>query len=93
MHVVAASAALVYVPEAQSAHVVALMELTLAHCPWRTGQAGRCAGPALHFAASNHGDPAVLELLIREYPLALCATSSSGHTPLQIATLYNHSAA
>ena len=38
-------------------------------------------------------DPAVLELLIREHPLAQCATDSSGRTPLQNAALYNRSAA
>jgi len=43
----------------------------------------------LHFAASSHSDPAVVELMIREHPLALCATSSGGDTPLQLATIYN----
>ena len=47
---------------------------------------------ALHYAAYCHGNPAVLELLIREHPLALCATNSDGHTPLQHchATILNH---
>ena len=36
---------------------------------------------ALHLAACNHPDPSVLELLIREHPLALLATSAYG-TPL-----------
>jgi len=41
---------------------------------------------ALHCAARNHSDPAVLEFLILEHPLALCATSATGRTPLLIAT-------
>ena len=41
---------------------------------------------ALHWAAGGHSDPAVLELLIREHPLALSATSISGRTPQQYAT-------
>ena len=41
---------------------------------------------ALHYAAINNSDPAVLELLIREYPLALSATDSMhAETPLQFA--------
>jgi len=41
----------------------------------------------LHYAACHHSDPAVLELLIREHPLALCATDSMhGRNPLQWAT-------
>jgi len=44
----------------------------------------------LHFAAASCNEPAVLELLIREHPLALCATTGWGRTPLQLATLYNH---
>ena len=47
---------------------------------------------ALHCAARRHSDPAVAELLIRELPLALCATTDYDRTPLQIATLYNRSA-
>jgi len=47
-------------------------------------------------AACNHSDPAVavVELLIREHPLALSATDSSGRNPLQIvATVCNRPAA
>ena len=47
---------------------------------------------ALHRAAINHSDPAVLELLVREHPLALSATTTSGSTPLQYATLNNRPA-
>jgi len=36
---------------------------------------------ALHYAAQCHSDPAVLKLFIREHPLALSATDSSGSTP------------
>ena len=43
---------------------------------------------ALHFAA-YHCDPAVLELLIREHPLALCSINGYGFTPLQHATAFN----
>jgi len=48
---------------------------------------------ALHCAAAEHSDPAVLELLIREHPLAMCATASNGRTPLQNAINYDRSAA
>ena len=41
---------------------------------------------ALHCAASFHSDLAVVELLIREHPLALSTTISSGFTPLQLGT-------
>ena len=41
---------------------------------------------ALHCAAYSHSDPAVVELLIREHPLALSTTDNSGRTPLQWAT-------
>jgi len=44
---------------------------------------------ALHWAARFHSDPAVLELLIREHPLALSATDSIGRTPQQYATTWN----
>ena len=43
-----------------------------------------------HGAAYSHDDPAVLELLIREYPLALCAIDYDGLTPLQEAYLAFH---
>ena len=36
---------------------------------------------ALHWAAAYHSDTAVFELLVREYPLALFATTSKGNTP------------
>jgi len=44
---------------------------------------------ALRYAAANHSDPAVLELLIREHPLALSATDRSGgnNCPAQIISL------
>jgi len=42
---------------------------------------------ALHHAAYHHSNPAVLELLIREHPLALSATNEFGDTPLQCAIL------
>ena len=48
---------------------------------------------ALHFAALHHRDPVVLELLIREHPLALCVTNISGRTPQQLATVCNVPAA
>jgi len=48
---------------------------------------------ALYCATYNHIDPAVLELLIREHPLVLCATNSSGRTPLQLAAFFNPPAA
>ena len=35
----------------------------------------------LHCATNRHSDPAVLELLIREHPLALCAANCDGKTP------------
>ena len=47
---------------------------------------------ALHFAAC-HRDSAVVELLIREHPLALSATDSRGRTSQQYATLNNSPAA
>ena len=47
---------------------------------------------ALHFTAHNHSDPAVFELLIREQPLALCATDDDGRTPLQDAISNNRPA-
>jgi len=48
---------------------------------------------ALHYAACHHSNLAVVELLIREYPLALSATTNIGGTPRQLATVYNRSAA
>jgi len=48
---------------------------------------------ALHYASECHSDPAVLELLIREHPLALSATDGFGRTPLQWATFNNRPAA
>jgi len=48
---------------------------------------------ALHWAACKHSDPAILELLIREHPLALQTTDNYGHTPLQDATFYGRPAA
>ena len=48
---------------------------------------------ALHLAARWHSDPAVLEFLIREHPLALCATDFWGETPLQRAIVGNRPAA
>ena len=48
---------------------------------------------ALHYAAANHSDPAVLELLIREHPLALSANNIISRTPLQTTTVHNHPAA
>ena len=47
----------------------------------------------LRYAAGWHSDPAVVELLIREHPLALCETDDSGNTPQQVATNWNRSAA
>jgi len=47
----------------------------------------------LHWAAVTHSDLAVVELLIREHPLALSATNISGHTPQKVATVYNRPAA
>ena len=38
-------------------------------------------------------DLAVLEFLIREHPLALCATTNVGNTPLKLATIHNRPAA
>jgi len=38
---------------------------------------------AFHCAAAFHSDHAVVELLIREHPLALSATYNYGRTPLQ----------
>ena len=43
---------------------------------------------ALHYAACDLSDPAVVELLIREHPLALSATNINGHTPLHRTTFY-----
>jgi len=43
---------------------------------------------ALHFAACRHSDPAVLELLIREHPLALQTIGSINLTPLQCTTYH-----
>ena len=43
----------------------------------------------LHYAAGNHGDPAVLELLIRECPLALQTTDGFGRNPPQWTTVHN----
>jgi len=40
---------------------------------------------ALHLAAAEHSDLAVLSLLIREYWQVLFATDLQGHTPLQFA--------
>ena len=40
---------------------------------------------ALHFAAQHHSDPAVVEFLISEHPLAQSATKSRSRTPLQLA--------
>ena len=54
-----------------------------------TDQWGRTA---LHWDAYDHSNPAVLELLIREHPLALCPTDSSGSTPQQLTTNYNRPA-
>ena len=48
---------------------------------------------ALHFAAQHHSDPAVVEFLISEHPLALCATDFWGETPLQRAIVGNRPAA
>ena len=42
---------------------------------------------SLRCAAYSRSDPAVLELLIREHPLVLSATDSSGRTPLQFAPI------
>ena len=45
---------------------------------------------AVHYAAhcvTRQSDPAVLELLLHEYPQALCATTRSCCTPQQLATL------
>ena len=47
---------------------------------------------ALHWAARWHDDLAVLELLIREHPLALSATNISDRSPLQCATFRNRPA-
>ena len=43
----------------------------------------------LHCAACWHSDPAVFELLIREHPLALCATDRISRTPLVVTSLFN----
>jgi len=48
---------------------------------------------ALHFAAGCHSDPAVVELLIREYPQALCATDIMDKAPLQFVIFSPRSAA
>ena len=47
----------------------------------------------LHLAANFHNNPAVLELLIREHPLALCVINSFGRTPQQRAIANNRPAA
>ena len=43
-------------------------------------------GTVLHYTASHHSDPAVLELLIREHQLALCATDRKGTLPCRSTT-------
>ena len=43
----------------------------------------------LHWTALYLRETAVLECLVREHPLALCATTSKGHTPLQVAITCN----
>jgi len=54
-----------------------------------TNNSGRTA---LHWAACNHSDTAVLELLIREHPLALQTINNFGRTPLQYAVDSNRPA-
>ena len=44
---------------------------------------------ALHCAVYRYSDLAVLELLIREHPLALSATNYEGRTPLQWSLVYS----
>ena len=46
----------------------------------------------LHWAASYHGYPAVIELLIREHPLALSATDANDYTPLQFPSFFDRPA-
>ena len=48
---------------------------------------------ALHRAARNHNDPAVLKFLISEHPMALCAAINGSRTPQEIANVNNGSAA
>jgi len=43
-------------------------------------------GTVLHYTGSHHSDPAVLELLIREHQLALCATDRKGTLPCRSTT-------
>jgi len=52
-----------------------------------------CNGRAvLHYATHFHSYTAVLECLVREYPLALFATTNVGNTPLQTAIFLNRPA-
>jgi len=44
---------------------------------------------ALHCGVYRYSDLAVLELLIREHPLALCTTDDEGDTPLQLAIVFD----
>jgi len=44
---------------------------------------------ALHCAVYRYSDLAVLELLIREHPLALCTTDDEDDTPLQLAIVFD----
>jgi len=54
--------------------------------------AGSGGWTVLQCAAGRHSDPAVLELLSREHPLALQTTDNYGRTPQQLATNYNRPA-